>query len=201
MSLHDHYINFTRIRKVEGTCRIRQTKRVFQIRIFISHHKFLPIPHRFQLLPPQQRLQITTDQKMLSKNPYKDLTEFKIKNRRRVTSSIYNITIKTLAIFNGAGNGNRTRVSSMASWCNSHYTIPAHSLERTTGIEPASPAWKAGIITIIRRPRAFPYHTILHLGCATLIQGFKWEVYTNLFPFAIPRSTCHTLYMHPRPFY
>ncbi len=45
----------------------------------------------------------------------------------------------------GAGNGNRTRLSG----------LPVRRRpERATGIEPASSAWKANIITVIRRPHA-----------------------------------------------
>ena len=53
--------------------------------------------------------------------------------------------------FNGAGDGNRTRMTTLARWCSAIELRP--QMERDTGIEPASPAWKAGALTIGLIPR------------------------------------------------
>ena len=36
----------------------------------------------------------------------------------------------------------------------SYWRILAHGMERVTGIEPASPAWKAGALAVVLHPQA-----------------------------------------------
>ena len=59
----------------------------------------------------------------------------------------------SLVDFNGATCRSRTGILCMASRYNSHYTNAAYEvlkLEPHAGVEPASSAWQADIIAIIR---------------------------------------------------
>jgi hypothetical protein len=72
---------------------------------------------------------------------------------------------------NGAGGGGRTRIPSMASW-NSQPLNRARKLVETIGVEPMSPACRAGVLAAELSPRKIAKRMSAAAGSTALDPGF-----------------------------